>query len=229
MGFLALGLTLTGSCIVRAQTADNAISLPATYTTYIGQQGPQKGPNAEKYFNIEGKSTGKYACFGVIRFNGKVVKGELDTKYGEGKYKVTDVTLKLTQSNASFSKDGTVFVYFSQDDSAEPTALQYPYDPKGKTLMGAQVGILKYVKDGGKPQEPAKGEAGKEATSGVTTDSCNLSSGVAGKALATALAQGKTVTLVLAEGDPTVAATYAGFKPVGQRKAPSLVIKASAK
>ncbi len=43
--------------------------------------------------------------------------------------------------------------------------------------------------------------------------------------LANTLAHGKTITLILAEGDPTVAATWAGLKAASGHKAPALIFK----
>lgn len=219
----ALILALSIGTTAKAQTADT-VSAPAIQTAYIRPDGPQKGANGDRFLDVEGKDTGKYACYGIVRFDAKTVKSALDTKFGAGKWRVTGLSLELSQSNAGFSKDGGVQIYLSQAATTEFGALKYPYSPKEGPLRGDPLATVKYVKSAA----PA-GEAGKGAESvAPKTDSFDLLKGTAGTTLAGTITQGKAVTLVLAEADPTVAATWAGQKPSGQHKPPTLIVKAAA-
>jgi hypothetical protein len=210
-------LPLVGSVLLgRAACAQAAFPIPATQTGMIQTDGPKQGKNAARYFNVEGKSHDKYMDYGVLRFETQALKAQLDKKFGAGKYKVTGLTLQLTPSNAAFTQDGGVLFYFSPDAKADiktpASPLKYPYNPKGTLLHGEPLGKGAFV-NAGKKADPAKP---------VPSD-YDLFKGEPGqKALLTALSQGKTVTLVVAEADPTVAATWSAT-------AITLTVKANAK
>jgi hypothetical protein len=220
--FAALICALAIGISAKAQTADT-VSAPAVQTAYIRPDGPQKGANGDRFLDVEGKDTGKYACYGIARFDAKSVKSALDAKFGAGKWRITGLSLELTQSNAGFSKDGSVQIYLSQGAAPDLGALKYPYTPKEGPLHGDLLTTVKYVKSAAPPGNV--GKAGDPAA--PKTDSCDILKGTAGQSLAGAISQGKTITLVLAEADPTVAATWAGLKPSGQHKPPTLIVKAT--
>lgn len=131
-------LALTLLAATASVFAQSPLAAPALQTAIITATGPKQGSTGTRYFNVEGKSTGKYADFGVVRFDISKIKSDLAKQLGKGK--VTDVTLSLAQSNAAFTKDGTVDFYFTPDDTTDVTSasspLKYPYDPKGKLLTG---------------------------------------------------------------------------------------------
>ncbi|MCW3099650.1 MAG: hypothetical protein JWL77_5268 [Chthonomonadaceae bacterium] len=210
-------LPIVGSLLLGGvASAQTAFPVPATATAMIQADGPKQGPNAARYFNVEGKSHGKYMDYGVLRFETKGLKADLDKKFGAGKYKITAVALELTQSNAAFTQDGGVLFYFSPDDKADiktsTSPLKYPYNPKGALLPGTALGKATFAKSGEKA-DPTKPHP---------TD-YDLFQGQPGqKALLAALAQGKTVTLIVAEADPAVAATWTAKSAV-------LNVKAAAK
>lgn len=221
---IALGLAFTFGCVTRADAADT-FTVPAVQAAYIRPAGPQQGANGERYLDVQGKNTGDHACYGVVRFDGKRLKSDLDAKYGAGKYRITGLTLELTQSNAKFTKDGGVLIFFSLNDAPDVTTLKYPFDSKAAPLFGQQIATVKFVKGAdtaaGQPPAPSKVDD-YDLTTGATKM-------VKGDALIGGLTRGKVVTLVLVEGDPDVAATWAGLKPVGTRKPPVLIIKATPK
>lgn len=196
-------LPLAGSLLLsRAACAQTAFPVPATQTGMIQTDGPKQGKNAARYFNVEGKSHDKYMDYGVLRFETKALKAQLDKKFGAGKYKVTGLNLQLTSGNAAFTQEGGVLFYFSADDQADiknPTSpLKYPYNPNGSLLHGEPLGKAAFHKASGKA----------DPTKPVSSD-YDLFKGEPGrKALIAVLSQGKTVTLVVAEADPTVAATW---------------------
>ena len=193
-----IGLLLLGG-VASAQTA---FPVPVTQTAMIQIDGPKKGANAGRYFNVEGKSHDKYMDYGVLRFETKGLKADLDKKFGAGKYKITGIALQLTQSNAAFTADGGVQFFFSADDKADiksaTSPLKYPYNPNGAHLHGEALAKATFSKSGEKadPTKPHptdydlfKGEPGQ-------------------KSLLATLSQGKIVTLIVAETDPAVAATW---------------------
>ncbi len=210
-------LPIVGSLFLGGMaSAQTAFSVPATQTAMIQSDGPKQGKSAERYFNVEGKSHDKYMDYGVLRFDTKTLKADLDKKFGSGKYKITGLALQLTQSNAAFTKDGSVQFYFSPDDKADlktPTSpLKYPYNPKGPLLRGEALAKATFAK-GGEKADP---------TNPHPTD-YDLFKGEPGQAaLLTAIAQGKTLTLIVAEADPGVAATWSA-------KSATLNVKAASK
>jgi len=192
-------MVLGASSALRADT----VSVPAASAILIDSAGPAKGDKAVRYLNVEGKATGKYACFAVIRFDGSALSAAIHKKNQKRSPNITSIKLQLNQSNAGFTKDGVVAIYLSY---ANPTAygtLKYPYSPGAGPLKGKQIATVKFTKTG-------------------KTDSYELPKG-----LAEAISKGKTITLVLAEGNPTVAATWAGQKPTAGHTPPALVIVAS--
>lgn len=200
----------------------------ASQTAIIQADGPKTGATGERYFNVEGKGKGKYADFGVVRFDLSKLKTTLDQKYGAGKYRVVDIELALTQSNASFTANGDVEVYYTPNDTTDVQTLKYPYDPKGKALPGSLVASGKFVRGGVAPQEAAatggKAADASEKSKGGALDTFECAKSRGFGALAKHVLLGKTVTLVLREGDPNVAATWAG-KSSTNFKPPVLVVK----
>lgn len=192
---------LFGSLFLSSLTSAQSV-VPVKQTSMIQSDGPKKGKSADRYFNVEGKSHDKYMNYGVLRFETKALKAELDKKYGAGKYKITAVTLQLTQSNAAFTQDGTVLFFFTPDAKTEikeaSSPLKYPYNPNGAPLHGLSLGKITFNKAGEKT-DPSKPHA---------TGYPLLKGDPGQNALVAALTQGQTVTLVLAEGDPNVAATW---------------------
>ncbi len=71
----------------------------AAKTLTIQPGGPREGEGGTKYFNIEGKDNGKFACFGVLVF-------EMPKKIDGSKIK--SATLAFVQSVPAFAKDGDI-------------------------------------------------------------------------------------------------------------------------
>ena len=211
----SLSLPVVGSLFLAAAACAQA-PVPVSQTAMIQADGPKQGLNTTRYFNVEGKSQNKYTDYGVLRFETKALKAELDKKFGAGKYKITAVTLHMTQSLAPFTKDGGIEFYFSPDAKTEiktpASPLKYPYKPKGTLLTGEKLGKGTFTKP-----------ASQAAPSAPVAADYDLFKGEPGrKPLLAALTQGKTVTLVVAETDPNVAATWSA-------KSITLLVKAAAK
>lgn len=67
--------------------------------------GPRSGINGKRFFNIEGSDNGSFASFGVIDFRAPVESTSL----------VTSLTLTLFQSNAGFTRNGSLNFFLTQD------------------------------------------------------------------------------------------------------------------
>ncbi len=199
-------------CAPAARAQDTA---PASSTSIIEAAGPKPGDNGKRHLNVEGKDKGKYACFGLVQFDGAALKTTLDKKYGVGKYKVTGLTLELARSSASFSAAGKVNVY-TLAGKVDAAALKYPLDLKGN-LKPALLGSIEFT-----VSAKAAGFAAADA------DKLDLIKGGKGAAIFTTLSTGGVVTLALAEGDSKVAATWAG-KENSQVAAPTLNVTVTKK
>ncbi len=208
----AFGLMLLGGPVL----AQSDFPVSAAQTANIQSNGPKQGATADRYFNVEGKSHDKYSDYGVLRFETKTLKADMEKKLGAGKYKITGVKLHLPQSNAPFTKEGSVEFYFSPDEKTDIKAatgpLKYPYDPKGKSLAGTLLGKGVFTKV----------DAKAAPTATLLTDYDLMKNQPGQKDLLAALAQGKTITLIVAEADAGVAATWSA-------KAITLVVKAAPK
>ena len=166
----------------------------------IQANGPRTGSSGLAFFNIEGSDKGSFASYGVARFDLSAMKTGFDATYGVGGWMVDNVVLQLTQSNASFTTDGGVDVYFSDLDSSDPlqtSGLQYPF-------VGDFADASKIL-----------GYSFTEVSTGHM-ESHNLftastAKSVGGMALAGDILSDNMVTLVLVDADTTVAATYAGY------------------
>lgn len=197
-------LPVVGSLLLGGvASAQTVFPVPVTKTAMIEVTGPKQGKSAARYFNVEGKAHIKFMNYGVLRFETKALKADLDKKFGAGKYKITDVTLQLTQSNAAFTQNGSIELFFSPDAKTDITSasspLKFPYKPAGPLLIGQPLGTADFNKIGEK-MDPSKP---------LPPTDYPLIKGKAGQnGLIAALTQGKTVTLVIADKDPNVAATW---------------------
>lgn len=189
-----------------ASPATNLYTVEANANATVQAGGPRSGGSGLAFFNIEGSGNGDFASYGVARFDLSAMKAGFDTTYGADGWKVDYISLELTQSNASFTTDGAVDVYFTDDDTTSIAAgsspLKYPFAgdfADASKIMGysftAQIG------------------------SGMTTEWHSLfSTGGANVNSAGALALATDIessdnlaTLALVDADAAVAATYAGY------------------
>ena len=180
----AFGLLMWGRTAQAAPPA--APELKAVQAVTVEATGPKSGDNGDKYFNIEGTANKTHASFGLLRFDAATLKKDLDSKYGAGKYKITNVTLQLTQSPAKFSKEGQVNIFFRADTTPNLNvqSLKYPYIPGDKTVGGGKIAI----------GSPSKTKAKAETEENVV-EAYNLTNDPSGNGLKDALQAGKIVTL----------------------------------
>jgi hypothetical protein len=189
---------LTALFIGLAAQVAQAAQVEAHQNATVQPGGVRSGGSGLAFFNIEGSDNGSFASYGVARFDLAGLKAGFDSQYGAGGWLVDSVSLQLTQSNAGFTTDGNVRVAFSADDTvslAAPSPLTYPLaDATAQMVMGYAF---------------TETTTGAVETHNLYTRGGNNAAG--GVALAGNIATDSLVTLALYEGNPGVAATYAGF------------------
>lgn len=207
-----LASVLLAGLIIEVQAA----SIEAFDNATVQPGGPRTGANGKNFFNVEGSSFGNFASYGVIRFDVNGVKADFDATFGSGAWVVDSIALSLTQSNAGFTNDGAVSIYFTTDDTTSiapgVSPLAYPFSGD---FSDAQI---------------VKGYQFTEVSSG-TLETHTLyqrggSNASGGNALAADLAGDQTITLALVDASPDVAATYAGYSN-STFAGPTLVVTAA--
>ncbi|MBK8017129.1 MAG: PEP-CTERM sorting domain-containing protein [Betaproteobacteria bacterium] len=194
-------LILAAVAALVSGTAQAASEVEAIENATVQPAQVRSGSNGINFFNIEGSANGNFASYGVARFDVTAIKAGFDAVYGVGGWVVDSVALQLTQSNAGFTNDGLVDVYFTDDDSVTlaggSTALLHPFAgdfPDAQKILGYAF------------QETATGDTNSYQLfdrAGINTSG--------GNALAADLLGDNMVTLALVDVDASVAATYAGY------------------
>jgi hypothetical protein len=209
IAFAALAFSATTqAATVTVEAFDNATVQPG---------GPRGGSSGKAFFNIEGANLGNFASYGVTRFDLGAAKSGFDADFGVAGWRIDSVTLLLTQSNASFTADGTVGIRHTDADLADiqrgTSVLAYPVDGDFTDLVA--LGDYAFV---------------ETATGAIERHTLFERGGVdhsgSGR-LVDDLLTDTLLTLVLVDLSPGVAATYAGstdFTLAG----PSLEIAVSA-
>jgi hypothetical protein len=174
------------------QTRANII-LPAANNATVQPGGPRPGLNGKQFFNMEGSGNGTFASFGVIDFQANPMNAQ-----------VTSLTLVLTQANAAFTHNGGLVFFLSMDTATniEPVTSPLIYSagdiPTGLDTQLDPIFLL--------------GAASFAQVSDGTGDAFSFSPSAAILSyLDGQIAAGGRIRLVVAPGDSTVAATYAGF------------------
>ncbi len=211
-----------------ASAADTA-SVEAFETGTIQPAGPRQGANGSNFFNVEGVDNTTFASYGTCRWDLAAAKAQFDTTFGSGNWAVTSVLLRMTQSNAGFTKDGGVDLYLSSDDTTDCKTLSSPLTHPffdGPTpdlaLLNAGATICKYnffAVATGQVDEytQAGGPNGANEALALAPD------------LITECETGTVLTLVFVDATSDVAATYRGQVANGDIKPPTLVITADSK
>jgi hypothetical protein len=175
---------------------DNATIQPA---------GIRQGENGRRFFNVEGEGKNEFASYGVVRFDLAELKSQYDNQFGPGGWTIDAVDLLLTQSNAAFTSDGGVEIFFTAEDeediSQETGLLSYPFEGD----FPDAVSILMY--------DFVQVTNGELETYTLYDASAPNSAG--GLALFNDILADDIVTVALVETDPDVAATYAGYASQG--------------
>ena len=156
----------------------------ASKSLTVQPTGPRSGDAGSKYYNVQGKDSGKYASFGVLVF-------ELPKETKAPKIK--GLTLTLVQSVPAFSKDGAVKIYLAPE--LDPAA-DLKFDSKSDNGIGDQIKVL---------NELCSGTFKKVKTGETQSFTLKLDD-----ACKERISKGGRLCLVIAPADPTVAATYFG-------------------
>ncbi len=130
MRHMSIGIacvSLVTVVVVRAQAGEE---LTASKSLTVQPTGPRAGDAGSKYFNIQGKDSGKHASFGVLAFEmPKNIEGS----------KIKGMSLTLVQSVPAFAKDGAVKIFLAPE--LEPAA-DLKFDAKSDNGVGDQIKVL---------------------------------------------------------------------------------------
>jgi len=175
------------------QTAPANIVLPAVNNATVQPSGPRPGVNGKQFFNMESLGQGTFASFGVVDFQSSPMS-----------LQVTSLALALTQANAAFTHNGALTFYLSTDTATN-------IEPGISSLIYSVADIPTGLDNQLSPIFPL-GTGSFTQVSDGTMDifSFSLSAAVASY-LTSQISTGGRIRVVIAPGDPTVAATYAGF------------------
>ncbi|WP_353566840.1 PEP-CTERM sorting domain-containing protein [Haloferula sargassicola] len=185
----ALSLVPLSAATVAVEAFNNA-------TVQTG--GPRSGSSGKAFFNIEGSSNGTFASYGVADFT----VGSLGAVTG-----ITSATVSLTQSNASFTTDGSLELFLD----ASPTLSNIESGTSPLAFDGSDPGTDTDAGDGDLVLIPL-GTVSFTQTATGDVDVFNLAlSPLAEAELLTRLNTSDTIRVVFGTGDATVAATYAGY------------------
>ncbi len=183
------------SFIVPAQAGEE---VTASKSLTVQPNGPREGDAGSKYFNIEGKDNGKYACFGVLVF-------EMPKKIDASKIK--KVTLTLVQSVPAFAKDGE-FKFFVAPE-LDPAA-ELKFDANSDNGVGNQIKPL---------HELGSGTFKKVKTGETQTFTLKLDDSSREQ-----FAKGGRLCLVVVPAESQVAATYYGAGDSAEGRSPKLTV-----
>ncbi|WP_374337408.1 hypothetical protein [Methyloversatilis sp.] len=192
--------TFAAAALSVAAVSAHAASVEAFQNATVQPAGVRTGNNGINFFNIEGIDYGNFASYGVARFDVASLKSQFDAQYGVNGWVVDSISLSLTQSNASFTANGAVEVFFTNADTTaivSPSALKYPF--AGDFADALWVTAYDFVEV----------SSGTLETYGLYDRTASNNAGA--QALAADILADTLVTLALVEGDSGVAATYAGY------------------
>jgi len=92
----------------------------------VGPEGPRDDGDNQRWFTIAGDAHGELASYAVARFDTSQIKTDFNLHFGEGNWEITDISVGLTQANASFTEDGPVSILFTDDDQVNLSPLVSP-------------------------------------------------------------------------------------------------------
>jgi hypothetical protein len=192
-------LIVSGACVAAIfcvpQTTSADTTALATNNATVQPGGPRAGDNGKLFFNMEGSSSDTFASFGVVDF--QLPDG---STFNPGDV----LSMTLTQANAFFTHDGVLAFYVSTDTTTdiEPDTSPLAFDATDlPTGLGSQLDT-KYLLGYGTFTQGADGTM--DTFSFTPTDE-------ALSYLINEISTSGFIRMIVAPGDPTVAATYAGF------------------
>jgi hypothetical protein len=182
------------ACAALLAAAGDASAVVAGANATVQPGGPRTGTSGTNFFNIEGSSNGSFSSFGVIDFT--LAPSPSDS--------VSGLTLGLTESNAAFTKAGSLTFYVVSDSTTSIVAGSSPLSFTGSTTgLGSQLGTQYLLGTG------SFNSNGTTPTGALDNYTFTLSGGAQTFVNAVSQAGGK-LRFVIAPNDATVAATFAG-------------------
>ncbi len=200
-----------------AATGAHAASTEAIANATVQPAGIRTGTSGAAFLNVEGSNNGSFASYGAVRFDLSSVKNQFNSQFGVGGWTISQITLQLTQSNAAFTADGDVGLYFTGNDGValtSPSSLNYG---NFATSFADASPILSYTFH----------QTSNGAVDAYTLFSQAPGQSAGGNALAADVLGNSLVTLLMRDQSAGVAATYAGFTN-NSYAGPTLVIDAVA-
>jgi hypothetical protein len=184
--------------------------------------GPRNPPNGRNYFDIEGTMNGPFAAFGVADFASTRLRNANGQPIGQIS-QINSISLVLTQDNTSFTADGQLNFYVTQQlitsIDADPTFVETTFDvsdPNGEGLNG-QFAPAVLVGMGAFTQV----QNGQIDTFMLTLDANTQSY------LISVINSLCTFRIIVTPADPNVTATYAGFTDPNGFTGPMIMIDAN--
>jgi len=222
-----------GASVAEAGT-NGTVQAGCTAPTCTNQIAPgvRTTPNGDAFFNIEGEAnvtpTNDNRSYGALRFPVASVTAQFDAQFGAGNWHVTKAYLFLQQNNAAFTLNGTLSLYWSNNDAQDftpgatintnTTYQNFATDFADRDLVSTYT----FTQGSGTTIGSAPGNGTTE--SHLLFDAAG-SNNTAMTAIAGELNSGSgDITLLISpEADPFVAATYAG-RTNNTWRGPSLVV-----
>jgi len=175
--------------------------------------GVRNAPNGEAFMNIEGSALLTFASYGGLRFDIAPMAAKFDAAYGAGNWSISSAYLYLQQANAAFTAGGDVEIVHTNNDSinlANNAVPEVTFYDNYLTDYTDLTQVTQYTFAQGPEILP-----GNPIGSG-TIESYKIADGISGNpgmiAVRSELASGSgTLSLLLHEASPSVAATYAGI------------------
>lgn len=178
-------------------SAAQAVTVEASDNATVQPGGPRSGSSGKAFFNVEGSDYGSFASFGVMDFD--------FSGLGLGPIAgVQNVSIELTEDNASFSESGPMSFYYTAAtgvDIQPGSSIAYQGTNNGTDSVDPAFGTLTPL---------GSGQYTVSSTGTVESFSLNFS-GPAMTGFVDAINNGTVLRMIATPDSPTTAATYSGY------------------
>lgn len=216
LGTLALGVSLAATAFAQPYYA--------AQTGTIQAGGPRTGSSGDNFFNIEGSANVGFESYGVARWNLTQLKTDLNLAYGVGNWNITQVELVVSHSDAAFTVDGDIRLFYTADDTTDiktaGSPLAWPFEntpgtPDLAVVLASPLVNYTFVECGCTGQE----DVYTVYTTGDGAQRLALANDIENAA-------DSSLTLVFVDVSAAVAATYRGQVDSGTANPPELRVTA---
>lgn len=178
------------------------------------------GSSGNQFMVAEGANFAAFASYGMARWNLAQLKSDLDLQFGANNWNVTLVELVLFQTNATFAADGTINVHYTSDDTSDITTAACPFRwPLNDGLNDPVHSGTPLLTYGFVDCNCVQGDVYTLYSSGDTGDRLVLANDIEN-------ASDSSLTLIVEDGDPAVAASYRGMTAGSGANQPELRVTA---